>query len=118
MARSRPRQRRMREDLEVDMNKLLAQAQQMQKRMQDAQEKLSEERIEADSGGGMVKVVLNGKQELLSVTIDPSIVKANEVDLLEDLVAAAVQGGQRRAAALAKEKMGELGGGLSIPGLF
>lgn len=102
----------------MDMNKLLAQAQQMQQKMQEAQEKLGDERVEAESGGGMVSVVFNGKQELLSLKIDPSVVNADEVDLLEDLVAAAVQEGQRRSSKLAEEQMRGIGGGLSIPGLF
>ncbi|HEX9641618.1 MAG TPA: YbaB/EbfC family nucleoid-associated protein [Candidatus Krumholzibacteria bacterium] len=102
----------------MDMNKLLAQAQQMQQRMQETQEQLGEERVKAESGGGMVKVVFNGRQELVSLLIDPSVVKSDEVEFLEDLIVAAMQEGHRRAAELAQKKMGQLGGGMSIPGLF
>jgi len=102
----------------MDMNKLLAQAQQMQQKMQETQEQLGEERVAAESGGGMVKVVFNGRQELVSLQIDPSVVKADEVDFLEDLIVAAMQEGHRKAAELAQKKMGAVGGGMSIPGLF
>lgn len=101
----------------MDMGKLLAQAQQMQKKMKEAQEQLGDERIEAESGGGMVKVVFNGRQELVSLNIDPSVVKADEVDFLEDLLVAAMQEGHRKAGELAQQKMGALSGGMSIPGL-
>lgn len=100
------------------MNQILQQAQQMQQRMTKLQEELADRRVEAESGGGMVKVVFNGRQELVSLSIDPSVVKADEVDLLEDLVAAAVAEGQRQAAQLAQEEMKQLSGGLPIPGLF
>ena len=74
----------------MDINQIMQQAQQMQQRMGQVQEELAEKRVEAEAGGGMVKVVFNGRAEMLSITIDPSIVKADEVDFLEDLVAAAV----------------------------
>ena len=100
----------------MDMNKLMQQAQQMQAAMASTQEKLGEIMVEADSGGGAVKVVFNGKQELQSISIDPSVVNADEADLLEDLVLTAVQAGHKKAGDLAQKEMskaaGPMGGGL------
>jgi hypothetical protein len=105
----------------MDMNKLVQQAQQMQENMQKMQEELKDKRVEAESGGGAVKVVFNGRQELVSLKIDPASVDPEEVDLLEDLLLAAMQEGQRKASDMAQEEMkrvaGPLGGG-GIPGLF
>lgn len=103
----------------MDMNKLMQQAQQMQARMQKMQEELADRRVEAESGGGAVKMVFNGKQELVSLTIDPKSVDPAEVDLLEDLLLAAFQEGQRRAAAMAQQEMAKVTGGLGgLGGLF
>ncbi|HKK72477.1 MAG TPA: YbaB/EbfC family nucleoid-associated protein [Candidatus Krumholzibacteria bacterium] len=105
----------------MDMNKLMQQAQQMQENMQKLQEELKDKQVEAESGGGAVKVVFNGRQELVSLKIDPTSVDPDEVDLLEDLILAAMQEGQRKASDMAQEEMkrvaGPLGGG-GIPGLF
>ena len=104
----------------MDMNKLMQQAQQMQANMQRLQEELKEKHVEAESGGGAVKVVYNGRQELVSLKIDPKSVDPDEVDLLEDLLLAALQEGQRKSQDMAQKEMqrvaGPLGGGL--PGLF
>jgi DNA-binding YbaB/EbfC family protein len=104
----------------MDMNKLMQQAQQMQAAMETAQEKLAELTVEADSGGGAIKVVFNGKQELQSISIDPSVVSADEADLLEDLVLTAFQAGHKKAGELAQKEMskvaGPMGGGLG--GMF
>ena len=104
----------------MDMNKLMQQAQQMQAAMETAQEKLAELTVEADSGGGAIKVVFNGKQELQSISIDPSAVSADEADLLEDLVLTAFQAGHKKAGELAQKEMskvaGPMGGGLG--GMF
>lgn len=100
----------------MDMNKLMQQAQQMQSAMKDAQNKLKDLSVDAESGGGAVKVSFNGKQEILSISIDPSVVNADEADLLEDLVLTAVQAGQRKASELADKEMsraaGPMAGGL------
>ena len=104
----------------MDMNKLMQQAQQMQAAMQDAQEKLGDLKVEADAGGGAVKVTFSGKQELLAISIDPSVVDPDDAEMLEDLVLTAVQAGHRKAGELAQKEMarvaGPMGGGL--PGLF
>lgn len=102
----------------MDMNQLMKQAQQMQQQMQKAQEELAEKTVEAESGGGMVKVVLNGKQELVSIHIDPKALDAEEVELLEDLILAAVQEGQRKVAQMSQDSLGKITGGLGFPGLF
>ncbi len=102
----------------MDMNQLMKQAQQMQQQMKKAQEELAEKTVEAESGGGMVKVVLNGKQELVSIHIDPKALAADEVDLLEDLILAAVQEGQRKVAQMSQDSLGKITGGLGFPGLF
>lgn len=105
----------------MDMNKLVQQAQQMQANMQKLQEELKDKTVEAESGGGAIKVVYNGRQELVSLSIDPKTVDPDEVDLLEDLLLAALQEGQRKASDMAQSEMqkvaGPLGGG-GIPGLF
>lgn len=103
----------------MDMNKLMQQAQQMQSRMKQLQDELADHRVEAESGGGAVKVVFNGKQELVSLSIDPASVDPAEVDLLEDLLLAAFQEGHRRASAMAQEEMSKVTGGLGgLGGLF
>ena len=104
----------------MDMNKLVQQAQQMQSNMAKLQEELKDKTVEAESGGGAIKVVYNGRQEIVSLSIDPKNVDPDEVDLLEDLLLAALQEGQRKASDMAQSEMqkvaGPLGGGL--PGLF
>ncbi len=103
----------------MDMGKLMQQAQQMQARMKQVQEELAEKRVEAESGGGAIKVVFNGRQEIVSLQIDPASVDPAEVDLLEDLLLAALQEGQRRAGELAQEEMARAAGPLSgMGGLF
>jgi len=102
----------------MDMNQLMKQAQQMQQQMQKAQAELAERTVEAESGGGMVKLVLNGKQELVSITIDPKAIDPEEVDFLEDLILAAMQEGQKKVAEMTQESMGRVTGGMGIPGLF
>lgn len=101
----------------MDMNKLLQQAQQMQQKMAQLQEQLAGKTVEAESGGGVVKVIFNGRQELVSLHIDPQVVKPDEVDFLEDLLMAAIQEGHRKAADLAQSEMRQLTGGLPFPGL-
>lgn len=101
----------------MDINKLMQQAQQMQKRMAEMQEELKDKTVQAESGGGMVKVVFNGRQELVSLSIDPSVVNADEVDFLEDLLMAALQEGHKKAGQLAQDEMQGLTGGMPFPGL-
>jgi DNA-binding YbaB/EbfC family protein len=97
---------------------MMKQAQKIQAKMAQLQEELSERTVEATSGGGMVTVVANGKQEVLSIKIDPEVVSRDDIDMLEDLIVAAVNEAKRKAEELMKEEMNRLTGGLSIPGLF
>ncbi len=102
----------------MDMNQLMKQAQQMQQQMQKLQEELAEKTVQAESGGGMVQVTLNGKQQLVSIRIDPKAVDPAEVDFLEDLILAAIQEGQKKVAQMTQESMGQMAPGLNLPGLF
>ena len=104
-----------------NMQALLKQAQKMQQDMMAAQESLKDERVEASAGGGMVKVVATGELHIESVTIDPDAVDPEDVEMLSDLVLAAVNEGLRAAQEMATAKLGGitggLGGGMGLPGL-
>jgi hypothetical protein len=103
------------------MQQLLKQAQKMQEDMMKAQESLKDEVVEASAGGGMVTVQVTGDQVVKSIKIDPQAVDPDDVELLADMVLAAVNEGLRSAQELAASKMGGitggLGGGLGLPGL-
>ncbi len=99
------------------MQKILKQAQQMQAQMMKAQAKLKEAEVEGSAGGGMVKVRMNGGQEVLSVKIDPEVVDKDDVEMLEDLVLAAVKNAQEKVNEMANSELGGLTGGLNIPGM-
>jgi DNA-binding YbaB/EbfC family protein len=99
------------------MGELMKQMQAMQARMEQMQEELAEKRVEASSGGGMVKVVANGKQEILEIKIDPEVVNKDDVEMLEELVLAAVNQAREKASDLQMEGLSGLTGGLKIPGL-
>lgn len=96
------------------MGNLMKQAQKMQEDMQKAQEEIANMEIEGQSGGGLVKVVMNGQHELRRVSIDDSLV-GDDKDMLEDLVAAAVNDASQRLAAASKEKLGGLTAGMELP---
>ena len=100
------------------MNDLMRQAQVMQKKMASLQEELEERTVEATSGGGMVTVVCTGKQELKSIKIDPAAVDPEDVDMLQDLVLAAINEGMRKSKDMVEEEMSKLTGGMKIPGMF
>jgi DNA-binding YbaB/EbfC family protein len=97
---------------------LMKQAQKMQAKMMALQEELAGKTVEATSGGGMVTVVVNGKQEVLSLKIDPEVVDRQEIEMLQDLIIAAVNDGVRRAQQIWSEEMKKLTGGMAIPGLI
>ncbi len=101
-----------------DMGKLLKQAQQMQERLAEMQARLAEKTVEASSGGGMVKAVMNGKHEVVSLKIDPEVVNPADVEMLEDLVVAALSEARTRVDDMIRNEMSSLTGGLPIPGLF
>ncbi len=96
---------------------LMQQAQKLQERLAKAQQELAELSIEASSGGGAVKVTINGQQKIQSVKISPEVVSPDDVEMLEDLVLAAVSEAITKSQEAAAQRMGELTGGLKIPGL-
>ena len=99
-----------------DLGNIMKQAQQLQERLAQVQEAVNRRTVEASAGGGMVKVVVNGKHELLSLTLDPAVLK-EDVELVQDLVIAAVNEGIRNAQQMVAEEMTKVTGGLKIPGL-
>ncbi|MEO7502823.1 MAG: YbaB/EbfC family nucleoid-associated protein [Gemmatimonadaceae bacterium] len=99
----------------ADFNKILEQAQQMQGRLEKIQDELQAMTVTANAGGGMVTVEADGKGQINRVRIDPSIVNAADVEMLEDLVLVAVRDAQQKAADLAKQEMSKLTGGLNLP---
>lgn len=101
-----------------NLGQMMKQAQKIQEKMVKIQGELAEKTVEASSGGGMVTVVVNGSQEVVSLRIDPEVVNSEEVDMLEDLVLAAVNEGLRKAREMMNEEMSKITGGIKIPGLF
>ncbi len=100
------------------LSDIMKQAQKMQAKMAEIQEELAEKVVEATSGGGMVKVQANGRQEILSIQIEPDVVNPDDVEMLQDLVVAAVNEALRKSQEMMAEEMKKLTGGMSIPGLF
>lgn len=99
------------------MGDMMRQVQKMQAKMAEIQAGLEKAEVEGSSGGGMVKVIANGKNDILSITIDPEVVDKNDVEMLQDLVLAAVNQAHQKSQELAAKQMAELTGGLNIPGL-
>jgi len=102
----------------MNINQLMKQAKKMQAKMTELQAELEQKTVESSAGGGMVKVIANGKQEILSITIDPEVVNAEDIEMLQDLILAAVNDALRKAQEMVAEEMSKLTGGLKIPGLF
>ena len=96
---------------------MMKQLQKLQEEMARAQEKLGDETVEVTVGGGMVKAVMTGNQKLISLTIDPEAVDPEDVDMLQDMVVAAVNEAIERSQNMANERMSALTGSLNIPGL-
>jgi DNA-binding YbaB/EbfC family protein len=103
------------EDHIVNIQQMMKQAQQMQDKLQ---KEMAEMRIEATSGGGMVTVVVNGAKQVLSLKIDPEAVSKEDVEMLQDLILAAINDAHRKADEAMQKQMGGMMGGLKIPGLF
>jgi DNA-binding YbaB/EbfC family protein len=101
-----------------NMQNVMKQAQKMQAEMARVQEELALEQVEASVGGGAVKVVMTGAMEVSAVHIDPGALDPEDVEMLEDLVVAAVNEAMRMAQELASQKMARVTGGLNMPGLF
>ena len=99
----------------MDMKVLMRQAQEMQKKMQEAQEKLSNTDFEGNSGSGLVKVIVNGSGIAKKIEIDPSLIKSDEKDILEDLVVAAFNDAKKKSDASSADSMGSVTGGMNLP---
>jgi nucleoid-associated protein EbfC len=98
----------------MNIQQMMKQAQQMQDRMQ---KQMAEMRIEATAGGGMVSVVMNGSKQVLSLKIDPEAVSKDDVEMLQDLILAAINDGSRKADEAMSQQMSGMMGGMKIPGL-
>jgi DNA-binding YbaB/EbfC family protein len=101
-----------------NMNKMMKQVQKMQADMARLQEELGEKTVEATAGGGVVRVVVNGKLEVRELTIKPEAVDPEDVEMLQDLILAAVNEAVRKSQEMTSEEMAKITGGLKIPGLF
>ncbi len=99
------------------MGNMMKQAQQLQAKMMKLQEELAEKTVESSSGGGMVKVTANGRQQILSIQIEKEVVDPDDVEMLQDLVLAAINDALAKAQEMVSSEMGKLTGGLNIPGL-
>ncbi len=101
-----------------DFQDLIRQAQQMQERMAKLQEELGGRTVEATAGGGMVTVVMNGRQEIVSVRIEKEVVSPDDVELLQDLVRGAVNEAVSRSRKMMAEEIAKITGGMNLPGLY
>ena len=99
------------------MGNMMKQAQQLQSKMMKLQEELADKTVESSSGGGMVKVTANGRQQILSIQIENEVVDPDDVEMLQDLVLAAINDALAKAQEMVSSEMGKLTGGLNIPGL-
>ncbi|MBW1972086.1 MAG: YbaB/EbfC family nucleoid-associated protein [Spirochaetes bacterium] len=100
------------------LGNIMKQAQKLQEKMAKMQEELSEKVVEAQAGGSMVKVKMNGKLEVLSIEIEPEVVNPDDIEMLSDLITAAINEAIRKAQETMAEEMKKITGGISIPGLF
>ncbi len=101
-----------------NMNTMLRQAKQMQEEMERIQAELDEKTVEASSGGGAVTVTMKGNKEIVGIKIKPEVVDPDDVEMLEDLIVAAVNEAGKQVADMMEEGMGKLTGGFGMPGLF
>ncbi len=97
---------------------ILKQAQEMHAKIARLQEEMAGRTVEASSGGGMVNIVMNGKQEVVNIRIDPEVANREDVEMLQDLIVAAVNEAIRKSQEMMTEEMKKVTGGLNIPGLF
>jgi DNA-binding YbaB/EbfC family protein len=101
-----------------NMMSMMKQAQKLQAKMMEMQAELGNRTVSAQAGGGMVEAVVNGRQELLSLRIDPEVVAPDDVEMLQDLITAAVNEALNRSREMISQEMSKLTGGMQIPGLF
>ena len=99
----------------MNIQQMMKQAQQMQQRLQ---KQMAEMRVEATAGGGMVTVVMSGNKQLISLKIDPEVVSKDDVEMLQDLIVAAVNDAHRKVDEELEQQMGGMMGGMKIPGMF
>ncbi len=100
------------------MGNMMKQAQKLQSKMLKMQEELAEKTVETSAGGGMISVVANGRQQLVSITIDKEVVDPDDVEMLQDLILAAVNDALNKAQEMVAGEMGKLTGGFNIPGML
>ena len=101
-----------------NMSQLMKQAQQFQAKMAKLQEELGEKTVEASAGGGMVSVVVNGRQEVLSIRIDREVIDPEDVEMLQEMVVGAVNQAMEAAGEMMNSEIEKITGGLNVPGLF
>jgi DNA-binding YbaB/EbfC family protein len=99
------------------MGNMMKQAQQLQSKMMKLQEELADKTVESSSGGGMIKVTASGRQQIISIQIEKEVVDPDDVEMLQDLVLAAINDALAKAQEMVSSEMGKLTGGLNIPGL-
>jgi DNA-binding YbaB/EbfC family protein len=100
------------------MGNMMKQAQQLQARMLKIQEELSGKTVESTAGGGMIRVVANGRQQIVSIRVEKEVVNPDDVDMLQDLILAAVNDALTKSQEMVASEMSKLTGGLNIPGLM
>lgn len=100
-----------------NLGNIMKQAKKMQEKMGKLQQELEARTVEAQAGGGMVKVVVNGKFEIVSLQIEKDVVNSDDIEMLQDLIVAAVNEGIRKAQEMTSQEMSKITGGLNIPGL-
>jgi hypothetical protein len=100
------------------LGQMMKQAQKMQAKIMKIQEEMGDRSVEASAGGGMVTVTANGKQEILSIRIEPEVVDPEDVEMLQDLVAAAVNEALKKAQEMVAEEMAKVTGGMQLPGMM
>lgn len=104
-------------DMNQNLGNLMKEAEKMQKKMQEAQEQLTKLVVFGEAGGGMIKIEMNGRHDILKVKVNPSLME-DDVEMLEDLIAAAVNDAVRKVEKASKEKISQLTAGLNIPADF
>jgi hypothetical protein len=100
------------------LGNIMKQAQQMQQKMERMQAELQSREVEASAGGGMVTATVNGAQQLVALKMEPSVIDPEDVEMLQDLVLAAVNEAIKKSQAMAQEEMSKITGGMNIPGLM
>ena len=101
-----------------NMGKMMKQAQQLQNKMEKLQEEMADKTIEASAGGGMIKAVANGRQQIVSVSIEKEVVDPEDVEMLQDLIVAAINDALAQSQQMVSEEMNKLTGGMNIPGMM